>query len=263
MGTKKNRLRRTPSLHGSATTVNQMEIVFPSTIPMSSANLTDTTSDAKVGARSAPEKEEETMNKAFHAEPKADLIKPGLPTSAGEIQLTLSPDEQLVANQVQKLWDQHEAGKVKHKKSQASLKQIRIELAERLCELKAVHCRAGRSGLFSATLKTLGIPRSTANRLVAVHENAAKTEEGNCPNGTTTGEPTCEEAAKKVRQLAVTTWSRLKGHVPTFDLLTEFIEELTNVADASFNKAADVKSATVPVKIPATAPSKPEMAAAA
>jgi hypothetical protein len=263
MSTKKDRQRHLMSLLRSAPTAPQPGIALLSPNPIISVNFAEATSQPYAGALNAPKNKEISMNNTFHPEPKADLIALGIPANEGEIQPVSDPEETRITAQVETLWKKHVEGDAKQKKSKEMLKRIRIELAERLFELKAVHCRAGRSGQFSATLKTLGIPRSTANRLVAVHERIAKTEEGNCPIGTTTGEPTPDDAAKKVRQLAVAAWKRVKKDLTTTELLEEFIEEFRNEADVTFTNAAEAKLATTPVKAPATAPCKPEMAAAA
>lgn len=94
---------------------------------------------------------------------------------------------------------------------------------------------------------------------MAAHEHIAAKEEGNG----TSGAIAFDEAAKKVRQLAVKTWARLQRDVTSAELLAEYIEELNSVADAFFNNAAEAMSAAAPGKAPATAPCEPEMAAAA
>jgi hypothetical protein len=165
--------------------------------------------------------------------------------------------------EVQKLWLKHEDGKAKHKKSKEALTKIRTELAERLCVLKTIHSRAGCRGEFSAVLKAIGIPRSTANRLVAVHERIAKTDGGNCPSGTIPWEPTFEDAAKKVRKLAVTTWARLKKDLTSTELLNEFFDEFCAQADIAFANAAEAVSATAPGTTAATDSRESEIAIAA
>jgi hypothetical protein len=237
-----------------------MEIVFPTTELMISVNLTDATTESYMGAFNASETKGEIMNKNTYAQ--TDSIGSGVSSPDGEIQSILDPEEVRITARVETLWKKHEDGKVKQKHSQETLKKIRVELAERLSELKSIHSRPGRAGNFSTVLKTIGIPRSTANRLVSAFENIAAKDASNCPTGTITGELTFEEAAKKVRQLSVATWSRVRKHVTSAELLAEYIDEFNNVADAALNQIAEAKS-PAPGKTPATEACVSEMAAAA
>src|SRR5208283_5152486 len=78
-------------------------------------------------------------------------------------------EEGRLAEEVAALWGEHVRVAGARKSTTAELRLLRARLAERLYEMKALLCQPGRGGQWRGWLSTVGIPRSTGDRLVERH----------------------------------------------------------------------------------------------
>src|SRR5208283_273953 len=78
-------------------------------------------------------------------------------------------EEGRFGEEVAPLWGEHVRVAGARKSTTAELRLLRARLAERLYEMKALLCQPGRGGQWRGWLSTVGIPRSTGDRLVERH----------------------------------------------------------------------------------------------
>ena len=77
--------------------------------------------------------------------------------------------ESQLTDEISNLWTEHVRVAGTKKTTTAELRRLRATLAEKLYEVKGLLCLPGRSGLWLGWLKEVGVPRSTADRLVTRH----------------------------------------------------------------------------------------------
>jgi hypothetical protein len=120
--------------------------------------------------------------------------------------------------EISDLWANHSRLSQTHKTTAVEIRQIRASLAERLFAMKAILSRPGRGGQWKPWLLERGIPRSTADRLVARHAEALGVENGNDPSEAISEPPmdTAEKLAKNV-------WRRFGKLLTTDESILQFI----------------------------------------
>src|ERR1035437_7246393 len=106
----------------------------------------------------------DTIENATISEPEPEAeTQPGTTRpDDGEIETQLTEE-------ISSLWNQHTRLSADRKATSKELRQIRASLAERLSGMKSLLSRPGRLGQWRGWLNQRGIPRSTADRLVARH----------------------------------------------------------------------------------------------
>jgi hypothetical protein len=181
---------------------------------------------------------------------------------------TAQPDDAVIetqlAQEISTLWSDHVRLSTDRRATSKELRLIRMKLAERLHAMKSLLCRPdrGRASQWQGWLRQQGIPRSTADRLVARcdetlcnHSESMPSEEPSEP-----GPPTVEELAKSV-------WQRVGKFLSTGELVVRFIGCIAEISGVGheqraeglviFNpvpKAADEVPASAPAAEPAPQP---------
>ena len=151
-----------------------------------------------------------------------------------EVPTTTDSAEAKLASEITEMWRVHTQSRAALHKTRAELKQMRIELSQRLHELKAVLSRPGRGGAWSGFLDAQAIPRSTADRLVRGYEKTIAAEGGNCTN-----EQIPEPTDVIVRRYFSSLWPRLSRILTTRESIEMFVAELRRTADKSFGVGAE------------------------
>jgi len=105
------------------------------------------------------------------------------PSHDAEVTAADAAEAQL-AKDIGDLWAVHAQSQSLLGKTRDELKIVRANLAERLYELKSVLSCPGRSGQWSGFLASEKIPRTTADRLVSLHEKSINVD-GNRTDGAT------------------------------------------------------------------------------
>jgi hypothetical protein len=144
----------------------------------------------------------ETVENNVAQEPQAEA-QPGTTQpddGANETQLT---------QEISDLWSNHLRLSADWKATAKELRQIRVTLSERLYAMKSLLCRPdrGRASMWRGWLRERGIPRSTADRLVARHAESLFPDSESVPSEQVSA-PSTAEVADSVRQ-------HLKQKLPT------------------------------------------------
>ena len=152
---------------------------------------------------------------------------------------TTQPDDGAIETQltqeISDLWSDHVRLSANHKTTAKELRQIRASLAERLHAMKSLLSHPGRGGQWRGWLKQRGIPRSTADRLVARHaETLGSDNEGNVPTGAISNSP--EESAE---QLAKSVWQRFRKVLATDECVIRFIGCIAEISGVAHEQRAE------------------------
>ena len=91
-----------------------------------------------------------------------------VPTAVPFEQLDTETERKLTAD-INALWSVHVQAQNTVATTKEELKVIRHKLGERLDEMKRLLARPGRNGKWSSFLQEYGIPRTTADRVVAAY----------------------------------------------------------------------------------------------
>jgi len=125
--------------------------------------------------------------------------------------------ERTLATDINDLWSVHLQAQNTVGTTKDELKVIRQRLGERLHEMKQLLARPGRNGQWSSFLQQQGIPRTTADRLVAGHERSL-TPEASC-----TGDAIHEPTQQDVLMFFTSVWPRLAKTLTTPESIFNFI----------------------------------------
>lgn len=132
-----------------------------------------------------------------------------------------SGDERRLADEIRQLWAVHMEAKTTVKKTREEIKGIRQRLGERLYQMKKLLVKKGRNGGWSSFLRSEGIAKATADRLVRKHEESSDLK----PN--LLSEQVSEPTPVDVQRLFESVLPRLKGKLTTprlaFDFLLWFV----------------------------------------
>lgn len=130
--------------------------------------------------------------------------------------------------EISTLWTDHTLLSQSHKKTAVEIRHLRARLAERLFEMKKILSRPGRGGEWRGWLRERGIPRSTADRLVARHGESLGVHDGNAPS-----ESIPEPAEASPEKVAKSVWRSVQRVLTTDDAVVAFITyiaELSGIA---------------------------------
>jgi len=126
-------------------------------------------------------------------------------------------DEQKLADEIRQLWAVHTDAQATVKKTREELKAIRQRLSERLYEMKQLLVKPGRNGGWSSFLRSQGIAKPTADRLVRAHKESIDPE----PN--VLSEQVSEASQTDVQRLFESVWPRLRKVLTTDESVNQFI----------------------------------------
>jgi hypothetical protein len=133
--------------------------------------------------------------------------------------------ERKLTTDINYLWSVHVQAQNTVATTKDELKVIRQRLGERLHEMKLLLARPGRNGQWSSFLQQQGIPRSTADRLVAGHERS-RAPETNCVSDAI-HEPTEQD----IQKLFTSVWPRLAKTLTTPESVYDFVRCILTRAD--------------------------------
>jgi hypothetical protein len=147
-----------------------------------------------------------------------------VPTAVHSQKLGAEAERKLITD-INDLWSVHVEAQRTVATTKDELKVIRQRLGERLHEMKLFLARPGRNGQWSPFLQDQGIPRTTADRLVARHERSL-VPETNCVSDAI-HEPTEQD----IQRLFTSVWPRLAKTLTTPDSIFNFVRCLIIRAD--------------------------------
>jgi len=197
----------------------------------------------------------ETVENNVAQEPQAEA-QPG----------TTQPDDSAIENQLTQeittLWSDHVRLSTDRKTTAKELRQIRARLAERLHEMKSLLCRPdrGRASQWRGWLRQQGIPRSTADRLVARYDETLCRHSESMPSGAPS-----EPVPLTVEELAKGVWQRVGKFLSTGELVVRFIGCIAEISGVGHEQRDEglviFNSAPKPAdEVPASAPAtEPEL----
>jgi hypothetical protein len=157
-----------------------------------------------------------------------DCMLPDFPAATAECQI-----EPKLGDEIASLWSAHMNAKTTVRATNEELRAIRAKLGEQLHEMKQMLVSPGRDGQWSGFLREHGIPRATADRLVARHQAALN------PNTNCVSESVSDPADEEVQKLFNSWWPKLRRVVRTPQSLYRFIDLLTLTYDGACRCVTD------------------------
>ncbi|MGA7633414.1 MAG: hypothetical protein WCB11_21835 [Terriglobales bacterium] len=125
-------------------------------------------------------------------------------------------------DEIASLWSAHQNAKIAARATTEELRALRAKLGEQLSEMKQVLAQPGRSGQWSSFLRERGIPRATADRLVARHERFLS------PESNLLSEANSEPTEEEVETLFKSILPRLQRILKTPRSIYRFVSLLTS-----------------------------------
>jgi hypothetical protein len=186
--------------------------------------------------------------------------------------VSAQPDDAVIetqlAHEISTLWSDHVRLSADRKVTSKELRLLRARLAQRLCEMKTLLARPGRGGEWRGWLRQHGIPRSSADRLVARYAETLCTDTGEeLPTGAIP-----EPAMPTAEKLAAAVWSSsLRKVLVTGESVFQFLASIAQISGIPheqrdeglmiFNpvpvpEAADEATASAPAAGPAPQPAQ-------
>jgi hypothetical protein len=156
--------------------------------------------------------------------------------------------ETKLTTEIAKLWGLQKDNRATVRRTRAELKALRLELAEKLHEMKAILVGTGREGRWAPYLREQRLPLATANRHVAEHQ--ARMAQ---PAEKLLIEQHVEPTADDARKLAAKLLPTLSRTLISQELVFEFIHELPWNLDV-----AEVTDTDDGLEIPRTAQDNPD-----
>jgi hypothetical protein len=141
-----------------------------------------------------------------------------------------------LTQEISALWSDHVRLSANHKTTAKELRQIRARLAERLHTMKSFLCRPdlGRASQWRSWLRQQGIPRSTADRLVARHGEMLGGQGESVLSGAAS-----EQAENAAEKLAGVVWARLRKVLTSGESVIQFIGRIAELAGVSHERRAE------------------------
>jgi len=125
-------------------------------------------------------------------------------------------------DEIASLWSAHQNAKSAARATKEELRAIRAKLGEQLSEMKTLLASPGRGGQWSSFLRERGIPRATADRLVARHERFLS------PESNLLSEANSEPTEEEVETLFKSILPRLQRILKTPRSIYRFVSLLTS-----------------------------------
>jgi hypothetical protein len=162
--------------------------------------------------------------------------------------------ESQLTKQINSLWTEHTRLSTDRRVTSKELRQIRVVLAERLATMKSLLSRPGRGGLWRSWLRKRGIPRSTADGLVARYAETTSADDGNVP-----GRAISESDVAVAEKLASVAWSRYRKVLVSDEVVIDFVRRIAELAGVPHEWRAEglvifKPAPTAAEELPATAP---------
>jgi hypothetical protein len=152
-----------------------------------------------------------------------------------------SQNVRTLRDEIASLWSTHLSTKIAARATSEELRVLRIKLGEQLSEMKQILAKPGRGGQWSSFLMERGIPRATADRLVARHLRSLIPDE-NCVTEDVS-EPTDED----VRKLFTAVWPKLRRTLRSQQSVVLFVDLLTAHCQPSEPTVHEISAVTTPV----------------
>jgi hypothetical protein len=146
-----------------------------------------------------------------------------------------------IGEAITNLWVAHANAKIAARATNDELRTIRAKLGEHLSEMKHILAKPGRSGQWSSFLHVRGIPRATADRLVARHLRSLDPN-ANCATAELS-EPTDED----VQKLFIAVWPKLRRTLRSQQSVVLFVDLLTAHCQPSEPTVHEISAVTTPV----------------
>jgi len=134
--------------------------------------------------------------------------------------------EMNLAIEISDLWSAHVRAESTIRRTVAELREVRLNLAAKLHEMKKLLARPGRNGGWARFLDTQNIPLTTADRYVKQHEATLNEANQNLP-----GEEICTRS--DVEQLFDAMWPTMQRVLRNQPKLYEFVSLLTTACGNS------------------------------
>lgn len=142
-------------------------------------------------------------------------------------------EEQQLASEIRKLWAAHQNGQSTVKRTKAEIKAVREQLSEHLLRMKQVLVKPGRNGNWSAFLRSEGIAKATADRLVRQRQKSEE-EQTNILT-----EEISQPASPNVGRLLQSLLPKLKSNLTTPESAYEFVVRLVEALGLTFDQTDD------------------------
>jgi len=173
---------------------------------------------------------------------------------------TAQPDdgaiETLLTEEISSLWTEHTRLSADRKVTSKELRLLRARLAQRLYEMKALLARPGCGGEWRGWLRERGIPRSSADRLVARYAESLGTDkQEELPSGAIP-----ESATPTAERLAASVWSSsLRRVLVTAESVFRFLASIAQISGIPHEQRAEGLMIFSPMtkaadEVPASAP---------
>lgn len=163
--------------------------------------------------------------------------------------------ETQLTQEISVLWSDHLRLSANHKTTAKELRLLRTRLADRLYAIKSHLCRPelGRASQWRGWLRQQGIPRSTADRLVARHGEMLGGHDETVLN-----EAPSEQAESAAEKLAKSVWQRVGKLLTTGDSVIQFIDCIAELSGVRHEQRAEGLMIFIPVptvagEVPGTA----------
>jgi hypothetical protein len=153
-----------------------------------------------------------------------------------------SQNERALGDEIANLWSAHANAKIAARATNEELRALRGKLGEQLSEMKQILAKPGRGGQWSSFLMERGIPRATADRLVARHQRSLNPDE-NCIT-----EDVSEPNDEDVQKLFIALWPKLRRTLRSQQSVLLFVDLLT-----SHCEHAELTVHEIPAVMPAAA----------
>jgi hypothetical protein len=148
-------------------------------------------------------------------------------------------DAYLLSLEVGALWGSHRCYQTQSKEMRAEAARVRERLAELLYQMRNLLAIPGCCGRFSQYLREHRIPRSSANRLIALHERRLNPE-------SRTAETISIPSDGQIRKLAQAVLPRVQRVIPSVEYFDRFVVQLrTAFVEAAAERAEAQAAATM------------------
>jgi hypothetical protein len=128
--------------------------------------------------------------------------------------------EAKLASDITSLWAAHQTTTATAKRTKEALEDLRLDLGWKLSEVKSLLVRTGRSGGWSAYLRSHNLPRATVERYIRRFEALANSEKNRLSD--TISEPSEDDVRRLVRRLL----PRLRKVLTTPGSVSLFVDEV-------------------------------------
>jgi hypothetical protein len=156
---------------------------------------------------------------------------------------TANETEVKLTSEIRSLWTAHQTSTATAKRTKEELEDLRFDLGLKLREMKSILVRTGRSGGWSAYLRSHALPRASAERYIKQYEAIFNPEKNRLTD--TLSEPTDDDVRRLVRSLL----PRLRKILTTPDSVSLFVGEVARQLQAPVGDLSGGTGGTSQVKM--------------